>query len=157
MAKRGRPSKKTKRNISGLRNQHNTVTVQDVNNGRAESPEWDYDELDARLLPHLEDDTDSEDEDDDDPEADEWLEQVFEDKGADSDLLGEVDKGAADFFIDVAEDFMDWELDMDDKAFCDDMLQLGMDLGDNADDENWVPPAVKRQRERKKKEAKRTC
>lgn len=86
-----------------------------------------------------------------DPEEDDaWFNQVFGYPGDTTDTLQEALSPDGE----EVEDFQDWELDMDDEVLCDELLEIGMENGDNADDEEWVPPAVKRKRERRKQDRK---
>ncbi|KAJ7598006.1 hypothetical protein C8J56DRAFT_1021954 [Mycena floridula] len=49
---------------------------------------------------------------------------------------------------------MDWDEDLDDEVFCANMMELAQEYGDDADNEEWIPADVRRQRERRAREHK---
>ena len=138
--KRGRPSKQ-KRNISGLRNQQPKTQKDATPMQRAESPDWDSD-----LALSDTDDMDEEDQ--------RFFDSLFGDADADTTKESEEpeDPNAAEVVKDSAGFDSDWEADMDDEQFTMDMMELAERCGDDADDEDWVPLEVKRQRERRRAE-----
>ncbi|KAJ7577131.1 hypothetical protein C8J56DRAFT_1113717 [Mycena floridula] len=131
--------KKSNRNISGLRNQggpsKNHLMPAPV---RQPCPDWPSD-LD------FSDDPDA-------AEEDEWYANVYG-HGGDPDILRE----QRDEVIeeeDGERHIIDWDKDLDDEVFCEEMMELAQDQGDDADDEDWVPANVQRQRKKRAKERK---
>ncbi|KAJ7594803.1 hypothetical protein C8J56DRAFT_885293 [Mycena floridula] len=85
-------------------------------------------------------------------EEDEWYANVYG-HGGDPDIL----RKQRDEVIeeeDGERHIIDWDEDLDDEVFCEEMMELAQDQGDNADDEDWVPANVQRQRKKRAKEQK---
>ena len=134
------PSKQ-KCNIFGLRNQQPKTGENAKPTQRAVSPDWN-----SNLGLSNTDDMDKEDQ--------RFFDSLFSDSDVDAAKESEEpeDPNATEFIDGSAGFDSDWEADMDDEQFTMDMMELAEECGDNADDEDWVPLEVKRQRERQKKE-----
>ncbi|KAF7371742.1 hypothetical protein MVEN_00030700 [Mycena venus] len=102
-----------------------------------------------QMLPHSDDGIDGDD--DMDPEDFAWYREVYGEvdpdllKAPDMDLFDEEDGQGYE---------MDWDEDLDDDVFCEGMMEMAADCGDDAEDEDWIPADVRKRRERREKERK---
>ncbi|KAJ7512570.1 hypothetical protein B0H11DRAFT_486251 [Mycena galericulata] len=127
--------KRSKRNISGLRNQ----------GPRPEEPSMPADTRSAS--PEKPSDLEL--------DGDEWnqADQSLYGREIDPDLSKEQREELID--EEDGEGYeMDLDQDLDDEVFCDEMLELARNCGDDPDDEDWVPADVRKQRVRRARERK---
>ncbi|KAJ7595375.1 hypothetical protein C8J56DRAFT_1115182 [Mycena floridula] len=127
--------KSTKRNITGLQDQGKRAEE----HGQAPESRYslDWSEWDS-----------------DDPASDEemdqedlvWYRYLYGNEG-DPDLLKEHSEELIEAEDGEGYD-MDWDEDLDDEVFCDNMVALAEDCSDNTDDEDWLPANVLKQHQR---------
>ncbi|KAJ7300705.1 hypothetical protein DFH08DRAFT_997826 [Mycena albidolilacea] len=135
--------KQQKRNISGFRNQGPPQeTILPSQQTRPSSPDWPGD---------LDSDNSIDGDNDMDPEDFAWYWEVFGE--VDSDLLKAPDMDLVDKEDGQGYE-MDWDEDLDDDVFCEGMMEMAADCGDDAEDEDWIPMDVRKRRERREKERK---
>ncbi|KAF8179309.1 hypothetical protein K438DRAFT_1769019 [Mycena galopus ATCC 62051] len=136
---RGRPPK-VKRNISGLRNQKSRpLTPEPTHSQPSEeySPDWPSD-----LIVESEDESEAE-------EFDLANEDGMKSKpGSDIDVDSDVEVEGEEKAFSLATEFLE------DEVLLERLLSQAEKRGDDADEEEWVPPRVRYQRQRRKQEKK---